>query len=180
MDDNKKLICAAAGALGALVAVSATVFAIKQHKKKQNAMLLEELDLCLDGDDIAELANEAEETKAPETAEEPKAEEPTESAPVAEEKVEEEAEEKTDNYILPDSSKRILADSEVSGLSKSELRLARNEIFARHGRMFDDQELQDYFNSKSWYRGTIRPEDFSESMLSETEKANIETIKKYE
>lgn len=92
MDDNKKLICAAAGALGALVAVSATVFAIKQHKKKQNAMLLEELDLCLDGDDIAELANEAEETKAPETAEEPKAEEPTESAPVAEEKVEEPAE----------------------------------------------------------------------------------------
>lgn len=99
MDDNKKLICAAAGALGALVAVSATVFAIKQHKKKQNAMFLEELDLCLDGDDIAELANEAEETKAPETAEEPKAEEPTESAPVAEEKVEEKAEEKTEETV---------------------------------------------------------------------------------
>lgn len=99
MDDNKKLICAAAGALGALVAVSATVFAIKQHKKKQYAMLLEELDLCLDGDDIAELANEAEETKAPETAEEPKAEEPTESAPVAEEKVEEKAEEKTEETV---------------------------------------------------------------------------------
>lgn len=109
MDDNKKLICAAAGALGALVAVSATVFAVKQHKKKQNAMLLEELDLCLDGDDIAELANEAEETKAPETAEEPKAEEPkveepkaeesTESSPVAEEKVEEKAEEKTEETV---------------------------------------------------------------------------------
>lgn len=90
MDDNKKLICAAAGALGALVAVSATVFAIKQHKKKQNAMLLEELDLCLDGDGIAELANEAEETKA---------EEPTESAPIAEEKVEEKAEEKTEETV---------------------------------------------------------------------------------
>ncbi len=96
MDDNKKLICAAAGALGALVAVSATVFAIKQHKKKQNAMLLEELDLCLDNDDVAELANEAEETKAPETAEEPKAEEPTESAPVAEKKAEEKVEEKSE------------------------------------------------------------------------------------
>ncbi len=38
MDDNKKLICAAAGALGALVAVSATVFAIKQkvRPKKSN------------------------------------------------------------------------------------------------------------------------------------------------
>lgn len=91
MDDNKKLICAAAGALGALVAVSATVFAIKQHKKKQNAMLLEELDLCLDGDDIAELANEAEETKAPETAEEP-----AESEPVAEKKAEEKVEEKSE------------------------------------------------------------------------------------
>lgn len=99
MDDNKKLICAAAGALGALVAVSATVFAVKQHKKKQNAMLLEELDLCLDGDDIAELANEAEETKAPETAEEPKTEETTESAPVAEEKVEEKAEEKPEEPV---------------------------------------------------------------------------------
>lgn len=99
MDDNKKLICAAAGALGALVAVSATVFAIKQHKKKQSAMLLEELDLCLDGDDIAELANEAEETKATETAEETKAEEPTESALIAEEKVEEKAEEKTEETV---------------------------------------------------------------------------------
>ena len=83
-------------------------------------------------------------------------------------------------YILPDSSQRVLADSEVSGLSKQELRLARNEIYARHGRRFDDQELQNYFNSKSWYSGTINPSDFSESLLSSTEKNNIDTIKKYE
>lgn len=95
MDDNKKLICAAAGALGALVAVSATVFAVKQHKKKQNAMLLEELDLCLDNDDVAELANEAEETRAA-TDEKPKAEEPAESEPVAEKKAEEKVEEKSE------------------------------------------------------------------------------------
>lgn len=95
MDDNKKLICAAAGALGALVAVSATVFAVKQHKKKQNAMLLEELDLCLDNDDVAELANEAEETRVA-TDEKPKAEEPAESEPVAEKKAEEKVEEKSE------------------------------------------------------------------------------------
>ena len=124
-----------------------------------------------------EIKEEKESKKKKEDADKAKKED---SEKEEETKEEAEAEEKTDNYILPDSSKRILADSEVSGLSKSELRLARNEIFARHGRMFDDQELQDYFNSKSWYRGTIRPEDFSESMLSETEKANIETIKKYE
>lgn len=68
----------------------------------------------------------------------------------------------------------------MSGLSKEELRLARNEIFARHGRKFDDAQLQSYFESKSWYNGTIDPDDFSESMLSEIEKKNIELIKKYE
>lgn len=91
-------------------------------------------------------------------------------------------EEKKSNqdYILPDNSSRILLDSEVSVLSKEELRLARNEIFARRGRKFDDVQLQSYFDSKSWYKGTIDPEDFSESMLSEIEKKNIELIKKYE
>ena len=84
------------------------------------------------------------------------------------------------DYILPDSSQRILSNDEINILSKADLRLARNEIYARHGRKFDDQELQNYFNSKSWYRGSIEPDDFSESFLSEIEKANIDTIKKYE
>lgn len=88
--------------------------------------------------------------------------------------------ESNQDYILPDSSSRILSDSEVSVLSKEELRLARNEIYARHGRKFDDVQLQSYFDSKSWYKGTIDPADFSESMLSEIEKKNIELIKKYE
>ena len=47
-------------------------------------------------------------------------------------------------------------------------------------RKFDDAQLQSYFESKSWYNGTIDPDDFSESMLSEIEKKNIELIKKYE
>lgn len=88
--------------------------------------------------------------------------------------------ESNQDYILPDSSSRILSDSEVSVLSKEELRLARNEIYARHGRKFDDVQLQSYFDSKSWYKGTIDPADFSESMLSEIEKKNIELIKMYE
>ena len=105
MNDNKKLICAAAGAIGALVAVSATVFAVKQHKKKKNAMLLEELDCCLD-DDIAELASETEESTSDcEAEEEPDAEEvaqpePEEEKadePAPEEKEEKEAEEAEKN-----------------------------------------------------------------------------------
>ena len=84
------------------------------------------------------------------------------------------------DYILPDSSIRILADSEMQSLTKEELRLARNEIYARHGRRFDDQNLQDYFEQKAWYVGSIDPEDFKESWLSNIEKQNIKTIEKYE
>ena len=73
------------------------------------------------------------------------------SKPDDEKEDEDEKNQSDQDYILPDSSSRILSDSEVSGLSKEELRLARNEIFARHGRKFDDAQLQSYFESKSWY-----------------------------
>ncbi len=66
------------------------------------------------------------------------------------------------------------------GLDAQTLRYARNEIYARHGRRFSDQELQAYFDGKSWYQGTIEPEDFEESLLSEIEKTNAELILMYE
>lgn len=83
-------------------------------------------------------------------------------------------------YILPQSSSSYLSEDDVAYLSTSDLRLARNEIYARHGRMFDDQTLQAYFDSCSWYSPTIAPEDFTEGMLNQYEKANIELIKKVE
>lgn len=84
------------------------------------------------------------------------------------------------DYIIPDSSTRIISESEISNLTKEELRLARNEIYARHGRKFQDEELQKYFDSKSWYRGTIEPKDFTDNMLSDIEKNNKDLIVKME
>lgn len=84
-------------------------------------------------------------------------------------------------YIIPDSSTRYLSRSDFSHLSKDELRIARNEIYARHGRMFNDSFLQSYFNSQSWYRGTIAPSNFQDNyMLNEIEKYNTKLIKDYE
>ncbi|MGL6201963.1 MAG: YARHG domain-containing protein [Lachnospiraceae bacterium] len=83
-------------------------------------------------------------------------------------------------YIIPDSSTRLLTAADLNGLSKDELRLARNEIFARYGRRFKDQELQEYFDSKSWYKGTIDPDDFNDDTVSEIEKKNAELIQSYE
>lgn len=83
-------------------------------------------------------------------------------------------------YILPQSTQRLLLSSELESLSSRELLLARNEIYARHGRRFQDQEIQSYFDQKSWYQGSVEPEDFSESLLSEVEKKNIALILKEE
>lgn len=86
----------------------------------------------------------------------------------------------SDSYILPDSSSRELTIADISGLSHDQLDLARNEIYARHGRKFTNPSLQDYFNSQAWYTGTIEPEDFTDDMLSDIEKNNIQFIKDHE
>lgn len=86
----------------------------------------------------------------------------------------------SDSYILSDSSSRELSIADISGLSRDQLELARNEIYARHGRKFTNPTLQNYFNSQAWYTGTIEPEDFTDDMLSDIEKSNIQFIKDHE
>ena len=60
-----------------------------------------------------------------------------------------------DDYVIPHSDTVLLTNSDIAGLSLQEINYAKNEIYARHGRRFKSQELQNYFNSKSWYNGTI-------------------------
>lgn len=84
------------------------------------------------------------------------------------------------DYVLPDSATRLLSSAELQDMSDYELFVARNEIFARHGRTFQKQELKDHFGSKSWYHGTVSPEAFSDATLSDVERKNIETIKAIE
>lgn len=83
-------------------------------------------------------------------------------------------------YVLEGSDSRYLSKSDLDGLSADDCRLARNEIYARHGRKFNDELLQSYFDSKSWYNGTIDPNDFQESMLNNYEIANRDLIVTHE
>ncbi len=83
-------------------------------------------------------------------------------------------------FILPDSDSRYLDKSELYDLSKEECRLARNEIYARLGRKFDDEGLRNYFEQFDWYQGRIDADDFSESLLNEYEKYNRDLITEYE
>ena len=80
------------------------------------------------------------------------------------------------DYILSNSSTTIIPTSQLEGMDAYSLYLARNEIYARHGRLFNNSNLQTYFNSKSWYHGSISPDSFSDSLLNETEKTNAKNI----
>lgn len=93
---------------------------------------------------------------------------------------EEEDEVSMSEYIFPDSSEKRLKENDVKSLSSAQCRLAKNEIYARHGRLFQDESLQNYFDKKSWYNGYIEPDDFDESVFNKTEKANIKLLAKYE
>ena len=87
----------------------------------------------------------------------------------------------SNEYILPNSDSEYISDSDLDGLTADECRLALNEIYARHGRKFNDPDYRAYFNSKSWYNGTIDPDDFDDTALfNQYELANRDYIIDYE
>lgn len=78
-----------------------------------------------------------------------------------------------EGYIVPDSSSKVLSASDLKDLNAGQLQMAINEIYARHHRRFATASIQDYFDSRSWYSGTIDASSFDSSVLSDTEWANI-------
>jgi hypothetical protein len=72
---------------------------------------------------------------------------------------------------------KAITEQMLQGLSLHELRLLRNEIYARHGRMFRAEWLQQYFFFQPWY---TPDENFKDEQLSGYDKQNVETIVKYE
>lgn len=84
-----------------------------------------------------------------------------------------------DNYfIIPDSSDRYLTEYDLSGLTKDQLEIARNEIYARHGYQFQQQKMINYFNNQSWYVKSNKKVTTDD--LSELEYANVVFIQKFE
>ena len=79
----------------------------------------------------------------------------------------------TAEYIFPTSNSEYLTEADLAGLTKSEIQMAINEIYARHNRKFVLKEVQDHFNSKSWYIGTIEAADFNVNVMNQYEGANI-------
>ncbi|WP_394867315.1 YARHG domain-containing protein [Paraclostridium bifermentans] len=82
-------------------------------------------------------------------------------------------------YIIPDSSSRYLTKEELYQYDKSSLGFIRNEIFARHGYVFKNEDYRNYFTSMPWYlpdsrfKGTLKE-------LNPVEKHNVELIQSIE
>ncbi len=76
------------------------------------------------------------------------------------------------------ASNYFLNDSELNGLSKDDLKIMRNEIFARYGFIFQEGgKMNNYFKNEGWYKPKLNNVD---SKLTQLEKYNIRLIKNYE
>lgn len=89
-----------------------------------------------------------------------------------------------DTYIFPNSDTEYLTKSDLSGMSKSEINLAKNELYARHGRKFKSKELKEYFESKDWYVPKYSPKQWDKKgdsfFFNKYEIKNRDLLKKYE
>ncbi|MCM1124965.1 MAG: YARHG domain-containing protein [Lachnospiraceae bacterium] len=79
------------------------------------------------------------------------------------------------NHIIPlyESSTRYLTKEELASAPPVVIHLAKNEIYARHGYIFKEPDLYNYFMGCIWYTPAVAPEDFREEMLNEYEKENL-------
>lgn len=80
----------------------------------------------------------------------------------------------------PVLSERLVTKPELSHLARWELRIARNEIFARHGYSFGPKELVSHFSAQPWYRASDIPARKIIVKLSRTEWRNISLIRQSE
>ena len=87
----------------------------------------------------------------------------------------------SDNFLsgqFIQASTRILGKEDLSTTTKTDLKLMRNEIFARYGLKFiAGGEMDQYFKKQDWYRAQY---DNVDQFLTNIEKENIRLIKELE
>lgn len=91
------------------------------------------------------------------------------------------ANQKDNTYIFEGSDKVLLTEKQLKACTKAQLRLARNEIYARYGVVFGTKDLDDYFSKKAWYTPKMSLADFYKKVeMNQVEEENIIRIQKIE
>ena len=70
-----------------------------------------------------------------------------------------------------------LTEADLKDLDKAQLRLMRNAVYARHGRTFKSVDLQSLWECYTWYK---KNPAYTDDLLTETDRHNIELIKRFE
>lgn len=78
------------------------------------------------------------------------------------------------------TSTRNLTEGELMKLSLNDLRIIRNEIYARHGRMFKSSSLRNYFSAYSWYEPKAYDDVAIEKGFNAFERYNVAKIEEVE
>lgn len=86
----------------------------------------------------------------------------------------------TDGKYAYPSDSRIITRSELEGMTRQEIKIILNEIYARHGYTFNDDDLVEYFESKTWYTPTESDLDEVSRMLNDYEAENRDIIVEYQ
>ena len=80
------------------------------------------------------------------------------------------------NEPLFATNKQYYTKENFENEPKLVIHVAKNEIYARHGYIFKNEDLYNYFMGCVWYNPTCKAEDFDDSVLNEYEKANLEIL----
>lgn len=83
-------------------------------------------------------------------------------------------------YFVEHCNTEYFSKADLTGFDADMCRIARNGIYARSGRIFQDEALQEYFSQYSWYIPVIAADAFTEDMLNDYQIANRDLIIQYE
>ena len=78
-----------------------------------------------------------------------------------------------------DSANKVYSKEELEQLSDVMCRIFRNEIYARHGMIFGNEDLNRIYSAFSWYEGTIGLREFEaqkELPFNDTENKNLSNV----
>ena len=70
------------------------------------------------------------------------------------------------------ASTRYFDESDVAGLSADTVQSVINDIYAHHGYIFKTASIQAYYESQSWYKGTVNSQSDAEKSFNDYENYN--------
>ncbi len=84
-----------------------------------------------------------------------------------------------ESFAYPDSGSRVWSYGDVNGMTAGEVRYCINEIYAKHGYIFQNENWLNYFKQKTWYSPTVPKASFGDNYLNANEVANVKLLNQY-